>query len=267
MLVPEYFFFSGLLVIVQRFKYNLHKFVMTGRIIFWYEDTIMPANNKDFFLEQLDQVLDLYQTIDRSSKYSDFSDVHFSDYGRFRASAIAVINRVAGPGSTYAKEVDVLPMHRDHGFNNSNIPVIAGVVQALRDDVARNFLESARELIHGELFGDFLEMADFLANEGYKDAAAIMGGGVLETHIHQLCIKHSIVLEDTVRGQVQTKRADRLNDELSSVNAYSKLDQKNVKAWLDLRNKAAHAEYNQYTIEQVSLLLQSIRNFISRYPA
>ena len=227
----------------------------------------MSIKNKSFFLEQLDQVLELYKTIDSSSQYSDFSDVLFSAYGQFRASAIAVINRVAGPDSVYVKEIDILPMHRDHGSNNSNIPVIAGIVQALRDDVARDFLESARELIHGELFSDFLEMADFLVSEGYKDAAAIMGGGVLETHIHQLCIKHSILLEDTVRGQVQIKRADRLNDELVSANVYSKLDQKNVKAWLDLRNKAAHAEYNQYTIEQVSLLLQSIRDFISRYPA
>jgi hypothetical protein len=110
-------------------------------------------------------------------------------------------------------------------------------------------------------------MADFLVKEGYKDAAAVMGGGVLESHIHQMCIKNNIPIDHLVNGQTQNKRADRLNDDLAGANVYSKLDQKNVKAWLDLRNKAAHAEYDQYTFGQVSLLLQSIRDFITRHPA
>ena len=58
-----------------------------------------------------------------------------------------------------------------------------------------------------------------------------------------------------------------LNSELAAKDVYSKLDQKSVTAWLDLRNKAAHGHYADYTTEQVSLLLQSVRNFIARLPA
>ena len=45
---------------------------------------------------------------------------------------------------------------------------------------------------------------------------------------------------------------------------YSKLDQKNVTAWLDLRNKAAHGKYAEYQIEQVALMLDGVRNFVTR---
>ena len=45
---------------------------------------------------------------------------------------------------------------------------------------------------------------------------------------------------------------------------YNKLDQKNVTAWLDLRNKAAHGKYQEYTKEQVSLMLQSLSDFMVR---
>jgi hypothetical protein len=63
------------------------------------------------------------------------------------------------------------------------------------------------------------------------------------------------------------KKADSLTSELAAANAYSKLDQKSVTAWLDLRNKAAHGHYGDYTKEQVSLTIQSVRNFISRLSA
>ena len=63
------------------------------------------------------------------------------------------------------------------------------------------------------------------------------------------------------------KKADRLNADLSSSNVYSKLDQKNVTAWLDHRNKAAHGLYDQCAPEQVVLLVSGIRDFITRNPA
>ncbi|MGA2715977.1 MAG: hypothetical protein ABSG41_22980, partial [Bryobacteraceae bacterium] len=62
-------------------------------------------------------------------------------------------------------------------------------------------------------------------------------------------------------------KADLLNSELTAASVYSKLDQKSVTAWLDLRNKAAHGQYSEYAKEQVLLMIQSVRNFISRLPA
>jgi hypothetical protein len=44
---------------------------------------------------------------------------------------------------------------------------------------------------------------------------------------------------------------------------YGKLDQKNVTAWLDLRNKAARSHYSEHTHEQVALLLGGVRDFFS----
>jgi hypothetical protein len=121
-------------------------------------------------------------------------------------------------------------------------------------------------LFNNALHKTDLEMADFLLREGYKDPAAMIGGGVLEKHLRQLCIKHGIDVERVVNGQTQKKRADQLSNELVGMDIYSTLEQKHVQAWLDLRNKAAHTEYDMFTKEQVSLLLQGIRDFISQYP-
>ena len=51
---------------------------------------------------------------------------------------------------------------------------------------------------------------------------------------------------------------------LTKKQVYNKLDQKNVTAWLDLRNEAAHGKYQEYTKEQVSLMLRSLSDFMVR---
>ena len=61
------------------------------------------------------------------------------------------------------------------------------------------------------------------------------------------------------------KKADALNSELARVGVYNTLDQKNVTANLDLRNKAAHGHYNDYSQEQVVIMLQSVRDFVARH--
>ena len=48
---------------------------------------------------------------------------------------------------------------------------------------------------------------------------------------------------------------------------YSKLDQKSVTAWLDLRNNAAHGHYDKYEAVQVELMISGVRDFIARNPA
>ena len=63
------------------------------------------------------------------------------------------------------------------------------------------------------------------------------------------------------------KKADSMNNDLASAGVYSKLDQKNVTAWLDLRNKAAHAQYGEYNADQVQNLLIGVREFAARITA
>ncbi len=224
---------------------------------------------KTSFLSQLDAVLKKYELV---RDEADRREMKFETASNFITSALAAIDRIAGSDSMYAKNAHahVRVYMLDGGLQSLhafNIKSLGGVVSALREDVAEGFLLSARELIHGEVFSDFLEMADFLLSEGYKDAAAVMGGGVLEEHLRQLCAKHGIDSEFMSGNQTKPKKANRLNDDLATANVYSKLHQKNVTAWLDLRNKAAHAEYNAYIDQDVALMLQGVRNFIAQYPA
>jgi hypothetical protein len=141
---------------------------------------------------------------------------------------------------------------------------LAGILKALRADYDAGNLQSIVELVHADIFADFLEMADYLLQQGYKDAAAVIVGSVLEEHLRKLAQKSGIAV---VQSSGAPKKADMINAELAAAVVYSKHDQKSLTAWLDLRNKAAHGKYTEYTTEQVALTLQGVRDFAARLSA
>lgn len=223
-------------------------------------------NIKADLLAHLDSVIQEYETIRNSIEDTNqFTDMNFrqGEVQGFLSSAMAAIERIAGQNSPYTKQgYQILSEKR--GYLTERIPALAGVVKSLRNTVDKDYLRSVTELIHGDVFGDFLEMAEHLLGEGYKDPAAVLTGGVLEEHIRQLCTRNAISVS---LSSGAAKKADQMNSELVAAGVYSKLDQKSVTAWLDLRNKAAHGRYSEYTKEQVTLFIQSIRDFIVRNPA
>lgn len=218
------------------------------------------------FVAQLDTVLRTIGEMSARSRHNDLSDLPPKDFGRFLSQAQAAVLRIAGPGSAYANQIEAA-LGRVTVHDGTKCLLAAGVIEGLQDDIKNGYVTRLTELIHGEVFGDFLEMAEHLLEEGYKDAAAVITGGVLEGHLRQLCNKHSIPVEVSSSSGVRAKKADQMNSDLAGATAYSKLDQKNVTAWLDLRNKAAHGLYDLYTKDQVALFLPSVRDFITRVPA
>lgn len=142
-----------------------------------------------------------------------------------------------------------------------------GVLQAARDELAGGWLVDAKALLAADIFGDFLEMAEYLLKEQYKDPAAVLIGSVLEDHLRRLAKVHALSTTFPKDGRDVPKKADTLNSEIAKAGVYGTLDQKNVTAWLDLRNKAAHGRYLEYTADHVELMLQGVRVFISRFLA
>jgi hypothetical protein len=220
----------------------------------------MPT--KEAVLKQLDDVLAQHQALRAKSQHDDCSDLGRVAPVQLLASMCSAIERFAPPGSQYILSMQAT-LKRYGEVNAVGIPYIAGLLHALRAAYAAGFLSSIAQLIHADVFADFMEMSEHLLEEGYKDPAAVLVGSVLEEHLRKLCGAQAI----PTQVGIKPKKADALNAELAGTNAYTKLDQKSVTAWLDLRNKAAHGKYSEYTKEQVALMIQGVRDFIARVPA
>ena len=218
----------------------------------------------DKLKNQLRAVITDYESALAKSRHSDASDVLTdAQASDLHMRCIAAIERASGRNSTYNRSV--LELNKKVANIYYNLPRHIGVAKALLSDIENSYMESFEELLHGDVFGEFLEMAEHLLDKGYKDAAAVLAGSTLEMHIRNLCDKFGVT---TTAGEKRRyKNTDGLNAELTKIGAYTKLDQKNIIAWLGLRNNAAHGNYAEYTNDQVRLLVASIRDFLTRHPA
>lgn len=182
------------------------------------------------------------------------------EFKGFRSAVLSFIERVYGAEGSYYKEF-YSSVSRDHP---ENIEEGIGILQSMRDEIAGGWLISFKGLVTAEIFADFLEMAEYLLAQDYQHPAAVVAGSVLEEHLRQLCTKNGIDLVVESGGRRKRKKADELNSDLAKAEVYNKLDQKQVTTWLDLRNKAAHGEYDQYTKEQVRQMVAGVTEFLAR---
>jgi hypothetical protein len=203
-------------------------------------------------LQQIDSALALWSEHRSKSKYEDLSDLpDRALLTEISTVLAATIDRLAPQGSPYRLAMDHI------------LPNKVGALRALRRDYDAGYLATVQSLVRAEVFVDFFEMAEHLLQQGYKDPAAVIVGSVLEEHLRVLC--HARGIPTTASGK--PKKADTLNAELAASSAYNKLDQKGITAWLDLRNKAAHGHYSDYTADQVNNMLLGVQEFMRRIAA
>jgi hypothetical protein len=213
------------------------------------------------YLAHLNSVIETYNSaLENTEKVSE------QDAMRIITRSQNLVHKIAEKDSPYVKEVDFAC--GESWASSYKAEIIIGILMGLRDELTIGALDSTPELLRGELFKDFLEMAEYLASEGYKDAAAIIAGSSLEAHLRQLAKKYDIEIEIIESGaKTRYKKAENINQELYKVKAYSPFDQKQITAWLDLRNNAAHGNYSNYAINQVLQFVEWTKDFISKNSA
>lgn len=137
----------------------------------------------------------------------------------------------------------------------SDFDACKAIFRAAKADYEGGYLFDVRALIKAEVLGDALEQATDLLNAGYKDPSCVVIGVALETAVKEMC----------VRASVPHGRLDKMNADLSKAGVYNIAKQKQITAWADLRNKAAHGEWNAYGEADVRAFLDGVRRFIKDY--
>ena len=209
-------------------------------------------------VEQLDVLIGEYQEMLRTRTEGVLS----SDRAKLLASRLeSAIDRLAVPGSSYARQLD---LHRGDKRTSNRIREVYSITLGLRDDLNAGWIESVVEMVHADTHSDYLEMSETLLRSGYKDAAAVIAGTALEVHVRALCVKNGV---DTELADGTPKKATAMNADLKKAGIYATLQEKQVTAWMDLRNQAAHGNYEKYDINEVLALASGVRDFMLKYSA
>src|SRR3989338_2410426 len=209
-------------------------------------------------IERATQLLAKAQSV-AATRFNDSSEnviapdeVNSPLFHEWRNNSQNFILLVCGENSPYYKNFvegvkSSRPSDVDHG---------TGILKALKEDLELGYLTRVRDLVSAEIFTDFIEMAQHLLDNNYKDSAASLIGAVLENGLRQIAQKHTIDVKsgDDI-GSLNTKLADK--------EIYNRLLQKQVQAWKAIRDSADHGKFEDYKIEDVKAMLEGVQRFLT----
>jgi hypothetical protein len=142
----------------------------------------------------------------------------------------------------------------------------ARVPGARGDEYAAGSRFAIEPSIRRAVFFDFLDMAAWLLEESdhlsAATSAAFLAGATFEEYLRKLADANGI---ETVNSAGERLRAESLNTELCGEGVYDLSEQMQATAWLDLRNKAYLAKRQEFTAEEVRLMIQGVREFMIRH--
>lgn len=170
-------------------------------------------------------------------------------------SSLSFIGRVLGKKSEhyehFARQIECL-----YSYHPAKEALAA--LKASYDDYAGGYLFDTRQMIHAEVFSDFIDQAQYLIETGYFQAGVVIAGAVLEDTLRQLADRVPLALPDN-------PKLDLVNAELAKGGVYDKLVQKKITWIADIRNKAAHGDWKAFTAADASEVVKVVRRFVEEY--
>lgn len=186
------------------------------------------------------------------------TDYYYVDVPSFRAwasSALNVLHRICGSDGIHYRHFDERFRQDSDCRWASTLEDCKAILRAATEDYEGGCLFDTRGLIQAEVFDSVLEQAVELLEAGYKDAACVVAGVALETTLKELCI----------RNQIVTSKLDKMNADLAKAGEYNIGMQKQITAWADRRNRAAHGDWGAYSADDVQDIIRGVTRLIAEH--
>jgi hypothetical protein len=172
-------------------------------------------------------------------------------YKEWATNALNLIHRTFGESSIHYKNL----AHQYSTFNGwvSDFNDSFGVFRAAREDFEGGYLFNIRTLAKAEVLSDAISQAKELLASGYKDPACILARVSLESTLKDLASRHG----------VNEGKLDRMNADLTKAGAYNMAKQKQITAWAEIGNKAAHGEWTHYTEQDAIAMVAGVESLVA----
>jgi hypothetical protein len=130
------------------------------------------------------------------------------------------------------------------------------VLRAANADYEGGYLFDTRKQVQAEVFDEFLEQAECFLRDGYFQVAAVVAGAVLEDGLRKLCVAQGLALPTQ-------PKLDSMNSELAKKGLYDKMVQKKITWLADIRNKAAHGKWAEFTADDADEMIRGVRRLMT----
>jgi hypothetical protein len=196
------------------------------------------------------------------SNPGEMEDEKIKEFTTWTTRTGEFINRLYKKDSQYVLAFNqfraLMRMTNLHSNSYATLLEVTGALEGIKYELQNGLLSDIQKLLQADIFSDFLEMGEHLLKEGYKDAAAVIIGSVLEDTLRKLADSNGI---KTTNDKGKFLTIEPLNIELATKNIDNKLIQKQITSWADLRNNAAHGHYDKYDSKQVEMMFLFVQTF------
>ncbi len=176
----------------------------------------------------------------------------------FKVNGQNLISKVFGKDSEHYETFSIYTAPSILGYIHS-IQSAVGILKAAKEDYEQGYLFNLQQRITADVFDDFLERAEYLLETGDYQAAAVVAGCVLEDALRKMCDRDPpITLSDK-------PKLDFMNGQLAKRGDYPSFIQKQITAIADIRNKAAHGDWDKFTKDDVKKIITDVRDFMAKY--
>lgn len=211
------------------------------------------------YVERINALIQEGQEISKLEKpFSNGSFIQDADQIRVNAWNAKVRNIIETTFGKNSPQFHLLVKETNDGTKNLehdyDIYPIIGILQGAVSDLENGFLTGQELIIAGDIFDNVLEQAKYLNKNKHKDPAAVLARVVIEDALKRIARVESI--NDSIK-------ASQINDELKKAGRYAQPQWRQIQAWIDIGNAAAHGDFNQYNQNDVQRMIEDIERFLA----
>ena len=211
-------------------------------------------------LNRLNQLIEKGEEVLSTRRPSPSGTIGFNDFvdsaafSQWQAGALSFLDTVFGRDSIHFEQFSTKCMENLYGY------AVRGqaILKAAMEDLEGGYLISLEELVSADVFSDFLEMARYLLEQGYKDPAASLTGAVLENGLRRIANNNGVKLRS--KDDLHS-----LNQKLADAGVYNRLTYKRVRLWQDVRDNADHGHFAEYDKDVVEDMLNGVTAFLEAH--
>jgi hypothetical protein len=202
----------------------------------------------------------------RGMPTQDKYEIDSKSFDEWRINCISLLAQVIPQDSPHKERVE-----RFNKIRADKITLEMGIsiLKAIKEDFEQGFLGNLALQIEVEIAADYMGQAEKLLSEGQSGQydhvpAAVLVGAVLEKALRTLCGEQAPPIS-TIKPNGEPLTLNSLIDELKRVKIFNELKAKQLRAWADIRNAAAHGEFDKFYRTDVEAMLKGVSDFLATY--
>lgn len=203
---------------------------------------------------------------ERAIKNPDKRSMDYDAFRKWEINCYSLLDKVISAHSIHRKIIDGT---KEYYSQEHKLESLISVLKGLKEDYEQGFMEDLAIQIEAEIAADYMGQAEKLLAEGLSGKydhvpAAVLAGAVLEKALKTICTNQTPPIP-TVKAKGSPLTLNLLIEELKKVAVFNELKAKQLRAWADIRNAAAHGEFGNFNRSDVEGMIKGISEFLATY--